>query len=188
MKTLSFPYKKEDIQDIHAGDTVLITGTIYTARDAAHARLTEMIKKGEDLPFEITGSIIYYAGPTPAKPGHVIGSAGPTTSYRMDAYAPRLLDMGLLGMIGKGERSPEVNEAVKRNGAIYFAATGGAGALMAKCIESAEIIAFKDLGPEAVRKLTVRDFPVTAVTDSSGNDLYVTGRKNYIDSLTQEKY
>ena len=176
------PFTSDKFDQLKSGDTVLLTGTIYTARDAAHKRLIEMIEKGEKLPFEIENAIIYYVGPTPEKPGNPIGAAGPTTSYRMDAYAPVLLDLGQTGMIGKGQRSQEVMDAVVRNGAIYFAAIGGAGALMAQRVEAAEIIAFEDLGAEAVRKLTVKDFPVTVVLDSHGGNLYKEGRRAYLES------
>ena len=150
---LQEPFTKEQVKNFKAGDRVLVTGTIYTARDAAHKRIVELLQKGEEPPFAIENSIVYYVGPTPAKPGHPIGSAGPTTSYRMDAYAPTLLDLGQLAMIGKGQRSDEVKEAVVRNGAVYLAAIGGAAALMARQIKSAEVIALDDLGAEAVRKL-----------------------------------
>ena len=180
---LTEPFTKEQVKNARAGDTVLVTGTIYTARDAAHKRITEMIGAGGRPPFEIENAIIYYVGPTPAKPGQAIGSAGPTTSYRMDAYAPRLLDMGQLAMIGKGQRSAEVKEAVVRNGAVYLAAIGGAAALMARKIKSAEVIAFDDLGAEAVRKLYVEDFPLTVVLDSAGGDLYEQGREEYLKSV-----
>lgn len=176
------PFTKEALKDLRAGDTVLLTGTVYTARDAAHKRMVEMLQKGETLPFDVNNAVIYYVGPTPEKPGHPIGSAGPTTSYRMDAYAPVLLDLGETGMIGKGQRSQEVKDAVVRNGAVYFAAIGGAGALMAQRVEHAEIIAFEDLGAEAVRKLQVKDFPVAVVLDSKGGDLYKEGRKAYLES------
>lgn len=165
-----------------AGDAVLLTGTVYTARDAAHKRMIDMLERGESLPFDLKNAVIYYVGPTPEKPGNPIGSAGPTTSYRMDAYAPRLLDLGETGMIGKGQRSQAVKDAALRNGAVYFAAIGGAGALMAQRVESAEIIAFEDLGAEAVRRLRVRDFPVTVVLDSEGGNLYEEGRKAYLES------
>lgn len=180
---LTAPFTKEKVQDLRAGDRVYVTGTIYTARDAAHKRITEMIGRGEEPPFEIKDSMIYYVGPTPAKPGHPIGSAGPTTSYRMDAYAPMLLDMGQLAMIGKGQRSQEVMDAVIRNGAVYMAAIGGAAALMAKQIISAEVIAFNDLGAEAVRRLYVEDLPLTVVLDAHGGDLYREGREEYLKSL-----
>ena len=169
-------------QPLRAGDTVFLTGTIYTARDAAHKRLIEMIENQEPLPFEVKDAVIYYVGPTPEKPGNPIGAAGPTTSYRMDAYAPTLLDLGETAMIGKGQRSQEVKDAAIRNGAVYFAAIGGAGALMAQKVKSAEIVAFEDLGPEAVRRLQVEDFPVTVVLDSAGGDLYQEGRAAYLES------
>ena len=176
------PFTTEKFAELKAGDTALLTGTIYTARDAAHKRIIVMLVKGETLPFELKDSVIYYVGPTPAKPGLPIGSAGPTTSYRMDAYAPRLLDLGETGMIGKGQRSQEVKDAVVRNGAVYFAAIGGAGALMAQCVKNSEVIAFDDLGAEAVRRLEVEDFPVTVVLDSHGGDLYQEGRKAYLEN------
>lgn len=180
------PFTKDKIKDLRAGDSVLLTGTIYTARDAAHKRIVEMIDRGEEPPFEIRNSIIYYVGPTPAKPGHPIGSAGPTTSYRMDAYAPKLLDLGQLGMIGKGQRSDEVMSAVMRNDAVYFAAIGGAAALMAGCVRSAEVIAFDDLGAEAVRRLYVEDFPVTVVLDPAGGNLYEEGQAAYLASVSED--
>lgn len=180
---LNEPFNKEKIGGFKAGDRVLVTGTIYTARDAAHKRLTEMIERGEKLPFELENSIIYYVGPTPPKEGMPIGSAGPTTSYRMDAYAPTLLDMGQIAMIGKGQRNKEVKASVVKNGAVYFAAIGGAAALMAKQIKTAEIIAFEDLGAEAVRKLYVEDLPLTVVLDSMGGDLYQEGREEYLKSI-----
>lgn len=178
-KRLEFPLNKEKLAELKAGERVLISGTIYTARDAAHKRIVEMIERGEEPPFEIEGSVIYYAGPTPAKPGRPIGSAGPTTSYRMDAYAPMLLDRGQAAMIGKGQRSDEVKDAAVRNGAVYFAAIGGAAALIAQSVKSAEVIAFEDLGAEAVRKLEVVDFPAIVVIDTKGNDQYKIGRKAY---------
>ncbi len=169
---LKTPFKTEEIQGLKAGDMVSISGVIYSARDAAHKRMTEALDAGEKLPFELQGNVIYYMGPSPARPGQVIGSAGPTTSGRMDVYTPRLLDLGLKGMIGKGKRTPEVNEAIKRNGAVYFAAIGGAGALLSKCIKSAEVIAYEDLGTEAVRELVVEDLPCIVVTDPAGNNRY----------------
>lgn len=177
---LTEPFTKEAVRNFRAGDQVRITGTIYTARDAAHKRLTEMMARGEALPFDVRNSIIYYVGPTPAKPGHPIGSAGPTTSYRMDAYAPALLDAGQLMMIGKGQRSAEVMEAGMRNGAVYAAAIGGAAAVMAQCVKSAEVIAFPELGAEAVRRLYVEDLPVTIVLDTAGGNLYEEGREAYL--------
>ncbi len=180
---LTEPFTKEKTAAFKAGDKVLITGTIYTARDAAHKRMIEMLERGEELPFAMENAIIYYVGPTPAKEGYPIGSAGPTTSYRMDAYAPRLLDMGQLAMIGKGQRNKDVKDAVVRNEAVYFAAIGGAAALMAKCIKEAQVMAFDDLGAEAVRRLYVEDFPVTVALDAGGGDLYETGREEYLKSL-----
>ena len=180
---LAEPFTKEKVKEYRAGDRVLVTGTVYTARDAAHKRIVEMLGRGEKPPFEIENSMIYYVGPTPAKPGHPIGSAGPTTSYRMDAYAPTLLDLGQLAMIGKGQRTEEVMEAAVRNGAVYFAAIGGAAALMAKQIRSAEVIAFDDLGAEAVRKLYVEDMPLTVVLDSHGGNLYREGQAEYLNSV-----
>ena len=174
------PFCKEKIKDFRAGDKILVTGTIYTARDAAHKRMTELLDKGEPLPFDMIDSIIYYVGPTPAKPGYVIGSEGPTTSYRMDAYAPKFLDLGQLAMIGKGQRSQEVMEAVVANKAVYLAAIGGAAALMAKQIKDAEVIAFDDLGAEAIRRLYVEDMPLTVVLDSVGGNLYEQGREEYL--------
>lgn len=179
------PFTKEKMKELKAGDSVLLTGTIYTARDAAHKRIIEMLQRGESLPFAIENSIIYYVGPTPAKEGYPIGSAGPTTSYRMDAYAPELLDLGQAAMIGKGQRSDEVKDAVVRNGAVYFAAIGGAAALIAGSIREAEVIAFEDLGAEAVRKLYVEDFPVTVVLDASDGDLYEEGREKYLQFISK---
>ncbi len=169
---LNAPLSKETAEKLRAGDTCLISGVIYTARDAAHKRLCELVEKGEALPFPIEDSVIYFVGPSPAKPGAVIGSAGPTTSYRMDAYSPILLRLGHRGMIGKGARSREVIEAMKENKAVYFGAIGGCGALLAKCIKKSEIIAYEDLGAEAIRRLEVEDFPVTVVIDTLGNNLY----------------
>lgn len=180
---LQEPFTKEQVEHFKAGDRILVTGTIYTARDAAHKRIVELLQKGEEPPFDIENSIVYYVGPTPAKPGHPIGSAGPTTSYRMDAYAPTLLDLGQLAMIGKGQRSDEVKEAVVRNGAVYLAAIGGAAALMARQIKSAEVIAFDDLGAEAVRRLYVEDLPLTVVLDCEDGDLYRQGREEYLKSV-----
>lgn len=182
---LTEPFNKEQVKEYRAGDRVLITGTIYTARDAAHKRITELMARGEKPPFEIENSVVYYVGPTPAKPGEAIGSAGPTTSYRMDAYAPELLDLGQLAMIGKGQRSEEVKRAVVRNGAVYLAAIGGAAALMAKQIRKAEVIAFDDLGAEAVRRLYVEELPLTVVLDSVGGDLYEQGREEYLKSVAK---
>ena len=171
-KVICLPLSDEDAKALRAGDYVYLSGTVYTARDAAHKRMAEALDRGDELPFDLKGNVIYYMGPSPARPGRVIGSAGPTTSGRMDSYTPRLLDLGLKGMIGKGKRSGEVLDAMKRNGCVYFAAVGGAGALLSHCIVSSEVIAYDDLGTEAVRKLTVEDFPVIVVGDSEGNDLY----------------
>lgn len=169
---ISTPLTKDIIKDLKAGDFVYITGTIYTARDAAHKRMYEAVGNGEKLPLDLTDEVIYYMGPSPAREGRVIGSAGPTTASRMDKYAPTFLDMGQSAMIGKGKRSDAVHEAIVRNGAVYFAAIGGAGALLSKKIKASEVIAYDDLGTEAIRKLTVEDFPVIVVIDSTGRDLY----------------
>lgn len=171
-KKISVPIKKEDVKQLKAGDYVLLSGTIYTARDAAHKRMQETLQKGESLPFEIKGNVIYYMGPSPAREGRPIGSAGPTTASRMDKYTPQLLDLGLGAMIGKGKRSQAVIDGIIRNQSVYFAAVGGAGALLSKRILSSEVIAYEDLGTEAVRKLEIQDFPVIVVIDSEGNNLY----------------
>lgn len=171
------PLLKEDISKLKAGDYVYITGTIYTARDAAHKRMYEALQKGETLPIGMENNVIYYMGPSPAREGRPIGSAGPTTSSRMDKYAPALLDLGLSGMIGKGKRNEQVKEAIVRNGAVYFAAVGGAGALLSKAIIASEVVAYDDLGTEAIRKLEVKDFPAIVVMDKDGNDLYETAVK-----------
>ncbi|HZJ99282.1 MAG TPA: Fe-S-containing hydro-lyase [Tissierellaceae bacterium] len=180
-KTLKTPVTAEDLKDLKAGDDVYISGYIYTGRDAAHERLVKLLDEGKELPFDPVGAIIYYVGPAPAKPGKPIGSAGPTTSYRMDSYTPQMLDAGLKGMIGKGKRDQDVKDSIVKNGATYFAAIGGAAALIAKSIQSAEIIAYEDLGAEAIRKIYVEDFPVTVINDSKGNDLYQQGRKEYLE-------
>lgn len=177
--TLTTPLSSEETKQLKAGDTVLLNGTIFTARDAAHKRLVELLEAGEDLPFDLEGSVIYFVGPTPPKPGDPIGSAGPTTSYRMDSYSPMMLKHGSKGMIGKGKRNQDVKDACKAYDGIYFGATGGAGALLGKQIKSAEVIAYPELGPEAVRKLEVVDFPVTVINDTYGNDLYQMGREQY---------
>lgn len=179
MKTLKPPVTREEIEALEIGDKVLISGTIYTGRDAAHKRLVDLLDGNQPLPFEVEGAIIFYVGPTPSPPGRPIGAAGPTTSYRMDAYAPRLIEKGLRGMIGKGPRSADVKEAMKKYGAVYLAATGGAGALMAQAVKKAEVIAFDDLGPEAVRRLDVEDFPVIVINDVRGNDLYTENVSKY---------
>ena len=179
-KTVTAPLDPETARALRAGDSVLLTGTVYTARDAAHKRLCEQAARGEPMPFPMEGAVIYYVGPTPARPGQPIGSAGPTTSYRMDAYAPTLLRLGELGMIGKGKRDRSVIEAMKETGAVYFGAIGGAGALLARCVKSNQLVCWEDLGAEAVRKLTVENFPLTVVIDSLGNNLYETGRAAYL--------
>ena len=173
------PISKEDALSLKSGDDVYITGTIYTARDAAHKRMQEALDRGEPLPIDLKNNIIYYMGPSPAREGRPIGSAGPTTASRMDRYTPQLLDLGLGGMIGKGKRSPEVIEGIVRNGAVYFAAVGGAGALLSKCITKSEVIAYDDLGTEAVRRLTVENFPAIVVIDAEGNNLYETAVKSF---------
>lgn len=176
---ITAPITKEEAETLKAGDYVYITGTIYTARDAAHKRMYETLRAGGELPFDIREQMIYYMGPSPAREGRPIGSAGPTTASRMDKYAPQLLDLGLGAMIGKGKRSPEVLEAIVRNRAVYFAAVGGAGALLSKCIIESEVIAYEDLGTEAIRKLTVEQFPVIVVADCEGNNLYETAIKEW---------
>ena len=173
------PMSAEDAKSLKAGDYVYITGTIYTARDAAHKRMQEALDRGEELPLKMKNNLIYYMGPSPAREGRPIGSAGPTTASRMDKYAPALLDLGLIGMIGKGKRSQAVKDAIVRNGAVYFAAVGGAGALLSKSIQSSEVIAYEDLGTEAIRRLTVKDFPVIVVIDAEGNNLYETAAAAY---------
>ena len=171
-KKIHAPLVSEEIKELRAGDYVYITGTVYTARDAAHKRMEEALNQGSPLPLDLKDNVIYYMGPSPARQGRPIGSAGPTTASRMDKYTPRLLDLGLKGMIGKGKRTPEVAEAIVRNQAVYFAAVGGAGALLSKCIVESQGIAYEDLGTEAIRKLTVKDFPAVVVIDSLGNNLY----------------
>lgn len=178
-KIISVPLSKEDAKSLKVGDYVYLTGTIYSARDAAHKRMSETLAKGEALPIEMEGNVIYYMGPSPAREGRPIGSAGPTTSGRMDPYAPTLLDLGLRGMIGKGKRTKEVKDAVVRNGAVYFAAVGGAGALLSHCIKEAEVVAYPELGPEAIHRLVVEELPAVIVMDSEGNDLYETATKQY---------
>jgi fumarate hydratase subunit beta len=176
---LTTPLTNADVEKLNIGDRVILTGVIFTARDAAHKRLIQLLEAGEALPFELQGQVIYYVGPSPAKPGRPIGAAGPTTSYRMDAYAPELIARGLKGMIGKGARNQAVKDAMQAHKAVYFAAIGGAGALMAQSILSAEVIAYPELGPEAIRRLEVKDFPVIVVNDTHGGDLYVEGVKTY---------
>lgn len=182
-KKITTPLTKEKVKDLKAGDSVLISGTIYTARDAAHKRLVDLLDEGKELPLDLKDAIIYYVGPSPAKPGMALGSAGPTTSYRMDPYAPILLDKGLKGMIGKGLRNKEVIDSLIKNNAVYFAAIGGAAALIGKSVEEAEMVAYEDLGAEAIRKLTVKDLPVVVVIDSEGNNLYKIGQQAYLDSI-----
>ncbi len=178
-KKIKLPLTEEIIKSLKAGDNILLSGVLYVARDAAHRRMVESLDKGESLPFDIKDQALYYMGPSPAPPGKVIGSAGPTTSARMDAYSPRLLAVGLKGMIGKGVRSSEVREALKRYKAVYLATVGGAGALISKTIVTSEVVAYPDLGPEAVLKLEVKDFPATVINDIYGGDLYVEGKKKY---------
>ena len=174
------PLSREDARKLKAGDSCLLSGVIYTARDAAHKRLCELVDQGKELPMDMKDPIIYFVGPTPAKEGQAIGSAGPTTSYRMDAYSPTLIAQGQTGMIGKGKRGPEVIAAMKEHGAVYFGAIGGCGALLSKCIKKAEVIAYEDLGAEAIRRLEVEDFPAIVIIDSEGNNLYESGRKAYL--------
>lgn len=178
-RKITAPFDSDTARSLHSGDMVYISGVIYTARDAAHKRMNETLDKGETLPLDISGNVIYYMGPSPAREGRPIGSAGPTTASRMDKYAPRLLDMGLIGMIGKGKRSKEVIDAIVRNGAVYMAAIGGAGALLSKAIVKSEVIAYDDLGTEAIRRLEVKDFPAIVVIDSEGNNLYETAIEKF---------
>jgi len=178
--SINLPLSRENARKLKSGDSCLLSGVIYTARDAAHKRLCELLIQGKELPFDIKDSVIYFVGPTPARPGEVIGSAGPTTSYRMDSYSPMLIAQGQTGMIGKGKRSPEVIAAMKEHGAVYFGAIGGCGALLSQCIKKAEVIAYDDLGAEAIRRLEVEDFPVVVIIDSEGNNLYETGRAAYL--------
>ena len=180
---ITTPLTRDKVRELKAGDSCLISGVIYTARDAAHKRLCELVAQGKELPMDVKDSIIYFVGPTPAKPGQAIGSAGPTTSYRMDAYSPILIEQGLTGMIGKGKRGPEVIDAMKQHGAVYFGAIGGCGALLSECIKEAEIVAYEELGAEAIRRLVVKDFPVVVIIDSEGNNLYETGKANYLNSI-----
>ena len=184
---ITLPLTEELAKSLHAGDRVLLTGTIYTSRDAGHKRMCEALEKGEKLPFDPADATIYYVGPTPAKPGQVIGSAGPTTSGRMDAYAPTMMSVGARGMIGKGARLPEVVDAMKKYSGVYFGAIGGAGALLAKCIKKAELIAYEDLGAEALRKLYVEDMPLVVIIDSEGNNLYEDSRAEYLRKKEMER-
>ena len=178
-KIIQVPFVKEELEQLKSGDYIYLTGTIYTARDAAHKRLYESMIKGEELPIAFNNNIIYYLGPSPARPGNVIGSAGPTTSSRMDKYTPLMLDAGLKGMIGKGKRNKQVLDSIKKNGAVYMAAVGGAGALLSKCIKESEVIAYDDLGTEAIRKLRVEELPVIVVIDKDGNNIYETAIEEY---------
>lgn len=186
-RRITLPLTEELAKSLHAGERVLLTGTIYTSRDAGHKRMCEALAKGEELPFDPTDATIYYVGPTPAKPGQVIGSAGPTTSGRMDAYAPTMMSAGARGMIGKGARLPEVVDAMKKYSGVYFGAIGGAGALLAKCIKKAELIAYEDLGAEALRRLYVEDMPLVVIIDSEGNNLYEDGRAEYLRKKEMER-
>ncbi len=186
-RKIQLPLTEELAKTLHAGDTVYLTGEIYTARDAGHKRMCEALARGQDLPFDPKDATLYYVGPTPAKPGQIIGSAGPTTSGRMDAYAPTMMSVGARGMIGKGARLPEVVDAMKKYSGIYFGAIGGAGALLAKCIKSSELIAYEDLGPEALRKLYVEEMPLVVIIDSEGKNLYEEGRKAYLGCKSFQK-
>ena len=181
--SITAPLTREAARQLKAGDSCLISGVIYTARDAAHKRLCELAAQGKPFPMEMQDAVIYFVGPTPAKEGQAIGSAGPTTSYRMDAYSPTLIANGQTGMIGKGKRGPEVIAAMKEHGAVYFGAIGGCGALLSKCIKKAEIVAYEDLGAEAIRRLEVEDFPAIVIIDSEGNNLYEMGRKAYLEQV-----
>ncbi|WP_432408586.1 Fe-S-containing hydro-lyase [Wukongibacter sp. M2B1] len=186
IKRITMPLTSEKVKSLEAGDNVLLTGTIYTARDAAHKRLIELIERNEDLPIDLKDQVIYYVGPTPAKEGQPIGSAGPTTSYRMDTYTPALLEKGLKGMIGKGLRNEKVIDSIRKNKGVYFAAIGGAAALIAKCVKSAEIVTYEDLGSEAIRKLYVEDFPLVVVIDCEGNNYYEIGQREYLNMLKDD--
>ena len=176
---LKTPLSVEDVANLKAGDIVYLSGTLYTARDAAHKRIVDLIEAGKELPFKLEGAVIYFVGPTPPKPGEPIGSAGPTTSYRMDSYSPTLIKHGLRGMIGKGKRNQAVKDACIQDKAVYFGATGGAGALLGKRIKSSKVIAYPELGPEAIREIEVESFPVTVINDTFGNDLYQIGREKF---------
>jgi len=179
VRNITLPLSDDILETLHAGDELLLTGAMYVGRDAAHKRMIETLQAGEPLPVDLKGQVIYFMGPTPARPGKAIGSAGPTSSYRMDAYSPRLMPEGLKGMIGKGMRSKEVKEAMKKHRAVYLGAIGGAGALFAGCIRKVEVVAYDDLGPEALRRIEVRDFPVTVVNDIYGGDIYEEGRARF---------
>ncbi len=185
MKKINTPLTVETVRSLKSGDSVLLSGTIFTGRDAAHKRLCDLLEKGEPLPVDLSDGIIYFVGPTPPKPGEVIGSAGPTTSYRMDAYSPSLIALGLRGMIGKGKRGDEVISAMREHGAVYFGAIGGAGALLGKCVKSSEIVAYEDLGAEAIRRLEVVDMPLVVIIDSEGENLYTKGPEAYLASKSK---
>jgi fumarate hydratase subunit beta len=185
--SIKAPLSREEARKLKSGDSCLLSGVIYTARDAAHKRLCELVEQGKELPFDVKDSVIYFVGPTPAKPGEVIGSAGPTTSYRMDAYSPTLIKQGQTGMIGKGKRNNDVINAMKEHGAVYLGAIGGCGALLSQCIKKSEVIAYDDLGAEAIRRLEVENFPVVVVIDSKGNNLYETGRAAYLNQSRKDK-
>lgn len=179
------PLTPETARTLKSGDSVLLSGVVYTARDAAHKRLCQLVEEGKPLPMDVKDAVIYFVGPTPAKPGQAIGSAGPTTAYRMDAYSPTLIRQGLTGMIGKGKRGPEVVAAMRECGAVYFGAIGGAGALLSSCVKKAEVIAYEDLGAEAIRRLEVEDLPVTVIIDSEGSNLYQWGREAYLATRSE---
>ena len=179
---ITAPLTREEARKLKAGDSCLLSGVIYTARDAAHKRLCELVEQGKELPIDLKDCVIYFVGPTPAAPGQVIGSAGPTTSYRMDAYSPTLIALGQTGMIGKGKRGPEVIAAMKEHGAVYFGAIGGCGALLSRCIKKSELVAYEDLGSEAIRRLEVENFPVIVIIDAQGNNLYKSGKADYLAS------
>ena len=181
--SITLPLTREKARELKAGDSCLLSGIIYTARDAAHKRLCALADEGKELPFPVKDATIYYVGPTPAKPGQAIGSAGPTTSYRMDAYSPTLIALGETGMIGKGKRGPEVIAAMKEHGAVYFGAIGGCGALLSRCIKSAKVVAYEDLGAEAIRELVVENFPAVVIIDAEGNNLYETGKADYLATI-----
>ena len=181
--SIQLPLTREKVRELKAGDSCLLSGIIYTARDAAHKRLCALADEGKPLPFPVQDATIYYVGPTPAMPGQAIGSAGPTTSYRMDAYSPTLIALGETGMIGKGKRGPEVIAAMKEHGAVYFGAIGGCGALLSRCIKSAKVVAYEDLGAEAIRELVVEDFPAVVIIDAEGNNLYETGKADYLATV-----
>lgn len=182
-KIINTPLTMDKLKDLKAGDSILLNGYIYTGRDAAHKRLVDLLNEGKDLPIDLKDEIIYYVGPTPAKEGMAIGSAGPTTSYRMDAYSPQLIELGLRGMIGKGKRDDSVVEAMKKHGAVYFGAIGGAAALTSKCVKSAELVLYEDLGAEAIRRLYVENLPLIVIIDNEGNNFYEIGQREYLNTI-----